>query len=256
MRKYLVERTVPGAGQMDAAALAAIAGTSNKVLRDLGPTSNGCTATSPTTASPACTSPPTRSSSASTGVAGGFPSTRVLEVPPSSTRRPKRCGHEPGGDQPHHRHGGPGEGDRRPAGGGRRGRGRPGHPDVPHQGGGPAGHRGGRCRDGVRGLPEHPRPHGAAGSRRRRAARLPVVLQRHAGWTRRRWCRTPGWAGTVQLWSGSATAPRPSATERPTTSREVPTIAPDSANGSRGRWRPRTPPRSRTCWHPTVDSAR
>lgn len=37
MRKYLVERTVPGAGQMDDAALAAIAGTSNKVLRDLGP---------------------------------------------------------------------------------------------------------------------------------------------------------------------------------------------------------------------------
>jgi Nickel responsive protein SCO4226-like len=37
MRKYLVERTVPGAGQMDDAGLAAIAGTSNKVLRDLGP---------------------------------------------------------------------------------------------------------------------------------------------------------------------------------------------------------------------------
>ena len=37
MRKYLIERTVPGAGQMDAAALAAIAGQSNKVLRDLGP---------------------------------------------------------------------------------------------------------------------------------------------------------------------------------------------------------------------------
>ena len=37
MPKYLIERTVPGAGQMDAAALAAIAGASNKVLRDLGP---------------------------------------------------------------------------------------------------------------------------------------------------------------------------------------------------------------------------
>jgi hypothetical protein len=36
MRKYLIERTVPGAGQMDAAALSAIAGTSNSVLRDLG----------------------------------------------------------------------------------------------------------------------------------------------------------------------------------------------------------------------------
>jgi len=37
MRKYLIERTVPGAGQMDADGLAAIASGSNKVLRDLGP---------------------------------------------------------------------------------------------------------------------------------------------------------------------------------------------------------------------------
>ncbi|MBV8949362.1 MAG: DUF4242 domain-containing protein [Actinobacteria bacterium] len=37
MPKYVIERTVPGAGQMDAAALAAIAGKSNDVLRDLGP---------------------------------------------------------------------------------------------------------------------------------------------------------------------------------------------------------------------------
>ena len=37
MRRYLIERTVPGAGQMDAAALAAIACESNTVLRELGP---------------------------------------------------------------------------------------------------------------------------------------------------------------------------------------------------------------------------
>ncbi|MEA2972964.1 MAG: hypothetical protein QOG82_1422 [Actinomycetota bacterium] len=37
MPKYLIERTVPGAGQMDDEALAAIATTSNGVLRDLGP---------------------------------------------------------------------------------------------------------------------------------------------------------------------------------------------------------------------------
>lgn len=37
MPKYLIERTVPGAGQMDAAGLAAIAVESNTVLRDLGP---------------------------------------------------------------------------------------------------------------------------------------------------------------------------------------------------------------------------
>jgi hypothetical protein len=37
MPKYVIERTVPGAGQMDAAALAAIAAKSNDVLRDLGP---------------------------------------------------------------------------------------------------------------------------------------------------------------------------------------------------------------------------
>ena len=37
MRTYVIERTVPGAGQMDAAALSAIAAKSNEVLRDLGP---------------------------------------------------------------------------------------------------------------------------------------------------------------------------------------------------------------------------
>jgi hypothetical protein len=37
MPKYMIERTVPGAGQMDGAALAAIATKSNGVLRDLGP---------------------------------------------------------------------------------------------------------------------------------------------------------------------------------------------------------------------------
>ncbi len=37
MPKYMIERTVPGAGQMDEAALADIASTSNAVLRELGP---------------------------------------------------------------------------------------------------------------------------------------------------------------------------------------------------------------------------
>ncbi len=37
MPKFLIERTVPGAGQMDAAALAAISAKSNGVLHDLGP---------------------------------------------------------------------------------------------------------------------------------------------------------------------------------------------------------------------------
>ncbi len=37
MPKYLIDRTVPGVGQMDAFALADIAAASNKVLRDLGP---------------------------------------------------------------------------------------------------------------------------------------------------------------------------------------------------------------------------
>ena len=37
MPKFLIERTVPGAGQMDDEALAAIAAASNNVLRDLGP---------------------------------------------------------------------------------------------------------------------------------------------------------------------------------------------------------------------------
>lgn len=37
MPKFVIERTVPGAGQLDATALASIAGHSNRVLRDLGP---------------------------------------------------------------------------------------------------------------------------------------------------------------------------------------------------------------------------
>ena len=36
MPKYVIERTVPGAGEMDAAALMAISGKSNEVLRALG----------------------------------------------------------------------------------------------------------------------------------------------------------------------------------------------------------------------------
>lgn len=37
MPKYMIERKIPGAGQMDAATLSAIAAKSNSVLRDLGP---------------------------------------------------------------------------------------------------------------------------------------------------------------------------------------------------------------------------
>lgn len=37
MPKYLIERTVPGAGQMEGTPLAALAGASNAVLEDLGP---------------------------------------------------------------------------------------------------------------------------------------------------------------------------------------------------------------------------
>jgi hypothetical protein len=37
MKKYMIDRTIPGAGHMDAATLAAISGKSNDVLRDLGP---------------------------------------------------------------------------------------------------------------------------------------------------------------------------------------------------------------------------
>lgn len=37
MPKYIIERTVPGAGGMSAAQLADLAGTSNQTLRELGP---------------------------------------------------------------------------------------------------------------------------------------------------------------------------------------------------------------------------
>ena len=38
MPKYVIERTVPGAGQMDDTALQAIAAQSNSVLQEMGPT--------------------------------------------------------------------------------------------------------------------------------------------------------------------------------------------------------------------------
>ena len=38
MPKYVIERTVPGAGQMDETALRAIAEQSNTVLQEMGPT--------------------------------------------------------------------------------------------------------------------------------------------------------------------------------------------------------------------------
>jgi hypothetical protein len=38
MPKYVIERTVPGAGQMDGPALQAIAAKSNAVLQEMGPT--------------------------------------------------------------------------------------------------------------------------------------------------------------------------------------------------------------------------
>ena len=38
MPKYVIERTVPGAGQMDDTALQAIAAQSNTVLQEMGPT--------------------------------------------------------------------------------------------------------------------------------------------------------------------------------------------------------------------------
>ena len=38
MPKYVIERTVPGAGQMDDTALQAIAAQSNGVLQEMGPT--------------------------------------------------------------------------------------------------------------------------------------------------------------------------------------------------------------------------
>jgi len=37
MPTYVIQRTVPGAGQMDQAALASISAKSNEVLRELGP---------------------------------------------------------------------------------------------------------------------------------------------------------------------------------------------------------------------------
>ena len=200
MHKYLIERTVAGAGQMDAAALAAIAKQSNKVLRDLGPdiqwVHSYVTDDKITCVYLAASEEIVREH----GRCGGFPVDAVHEVRAVIDPTTAEVADEPGRDQPDHRPRGSGEGDRRPAGGGRRRRGRPGHPHVPDQGGGSPGHRRRRPRGGVRRLPAHPGPDEALRGRRRRAARLPDLLQRQEAWTKRTLVSNARLGGTVQLW--------------------------------------------------------
>ena len=45
MPKYVIERTLPGAGELTEAELHGISAKSNQVLSDLGPGSDGCRAT-------------------------------------------------------------------------------------------------------------------------------------------------------------------------------------------------------------------
>ena len=179
MPKYLIERTVPGVGQMDTAALAAIANESNTG------------APRPRTRHPVGAELRHRrqdhvrlrgrlrgDSSASTAAVVGFLSTPCSPSATSSTRPPRSWSDEPGGDQPDHRPRGSGEGDRRPPRGGRRRRERPGHSHVLDQGGRASGHRGCCSGCGVRRVPVDTGADAAPRGGRRRIARLSDLLQR------------------------------------------------------------------------------
>ena len=141
MPKYVIERTVPGAGQMDAAALAAIAGKSNEVLRDLGPdiqwVHSYVSDDKITCVYVAADEDIVREH----GRCGGFPVDAVYEVRAIIDPATAELAREPGRRQSDHRPRGPREGHRRPAGGRRRRRERTEHAHVPDQGGGAPGHR-------------------------------------------------------------------------------------------------------------------
>ena len=66
MPKFVIERQLPGAGRLSEEELRGVSETSNRVLRDLGGESSGCTPTSPTTLCTASTSPRMLSEFAST----------------------------------------------------------------------------------------------------------------------------------------------------------------------------------------------
>ena len=217
MPKYVIERTVPGAGQMDAAALAAIAASPTRSSATSAPTSSGSTATSATTRSPASTWRPTRTSSASTAAAAGFPVDAVYEV--RAVIDPTTCGagaDESGRDQPDHRPRGPREGDRRAPRRGRCRRKRPPLAHVPHQGGGTPGDPRVRHRRGVRRVSADPRADEALRGRRRRAISSARSASTPGSSTTPRSSPTPGSAGPSSSGSGSATAPPPSATDQQT----------------------------------------
>jgi Protein of unknown function (DUF4242) len=95
MKTYVIERTVPGAGQMDAAALGAIAAQSNTVLRELGPDVqwvHSYVTDDKITCIYRASGPDIVRDH---GRCGGFPSTRCWRCARRSTRRPRSSRAEP-----------------------------------------------------------------------------------------------------------------------------------------------------------------
>jgi len=102
MPTYVIERTVPGAGQMDEPALATLASKSNEVLRDLGPDVQWLHSYV-TDDKIICVYQGTgATSSVNTAAAAASPSTPSTRSVPPSTRQPPRWSHEPRRDQPDH----------------------------------------------------------------------------------------------------------------------------------------------------------
>ena len=104
MPKFVIERTVPGAGQMDPAALAGHRRQSNKVLRDLGPDIQWVHSYVVDDKIFCVYQASDEDIIREHGRCGGFP---VDVGPPdaghSSIRRPRSSPHEPGGSQSDHR---------------------------------------------------------------------------------------------------------------------------------------------------------
>ena len=121
------------------------------------------------------------------------------ETGPGCTRGERGSNGGQGSDQSHHRPGGPREGDRGVPGRGRRRRSRAADPDVPGQGGRPAGAGGGGHRGRLRGLPAAARP--ARPGIEKAGGRFmvcPVCFNAKRAQTRATWSPAPNWPAQLQ----------------------------------------------------------
>jgi len=88
MPKFVIERTLPGAGKLSTAQVHVISQKPCGVLRNMARRSSGSIPTSPRTRSTASISPPTKPPSASTPSAAASRQTPSPASPASSTRPP------------------------------------------------------------------------------------------------------------------------------------------------------------------------